>query len=410
MGSEYFPGRTTPETWVGAGSNRMWEMKRKGGKNTPRFYAESNPRMNTPQNDGISDTDTEPLPDEDEYTDNRYSESEFHPEQEGDDESEVQEPNEQSVPVKRECSQAHIQVSRHPPSDLETASHLLHIDFVTDELEQFELDRPVNRRVGVKKLPGQQHNISFSRERVREIERTNQILLRRILSTRPTLQTQAGLVRSSKSTGSVNSSRVTSAALNRKKAQKKIAVENELLIRKGVGEKIGITIRRIEEGKLFICAVARRSPAYLAGLRFGDEILYLDGVPSPSGDLRRVRQLLEKNVRNSIRVHTKDRSGERYVTITRDAQRGYGFRFVNGEITFVRPNTSAQRSGLERRLQIVEVNGEVVAGMNDTDIEAVICANISTVTLCVVPTKVYRNLLARLISSSSYDPCAFLEI
>ncbi|XP_058122487.1 syntenin-2-like [Anopheles ziemanni] len=169
----------------------------------------------------------------------------------------------------------------------------------------------------------------------------------------------------------------------------------ELLIRKGVGEKIGITIRRIEEEKLFIYAVAQRSPAYLAGLRFGDEILCLDGDTSPGGDLNRVRELLEKNVRNSIRLHTKDRSDERYVTITRDAQRGYGFRFVNGEITFVRPNTSAQRCGLERKLQIVEVNGEVVAGMNDTDIEAVICANMSTVTLCVVPTKVYRNLLAR---------------
>ncbi|XP_058122488.1 cilia- and flagella-associated protein 97-like [Anopheles ziemanni] len=230
MGSEYFPDRTTPETWVGAGGPRMWEMKRKGGKHAPPLYAESKPRMNTPQNDGESDTDTEPLPDEDEYTENRYSESEFHDEQEGDDESVVQEPKEQSAPVERECS--HIQVSGHPPSDMETASHLLHIDFVTDELEQFELDRPVNRRVGIKKLPGQQHNISFSRERVREIERTNQILLRRILSTRPTLQTQAGLLRSTKSTGSVNSSRVTSAALNRKKAQKKIAVENEMLLKK----------------------------------------------------------------------------------------------------------------------------------------------------------------------------------
>uniref|UniRef100_A0AAG5D6D2 PDZ domain-containing protein n=1 Tax=Anopheles atroparvus TaxID=41427 RepID=A0AAG5D6D2_ANOAO len=184
----------------------------------------------------------------------------------------------------------------------------------------------------------------------------------------------------------------------------------ELLIRKGAGGKIGVTIRRLAEGKLLIFAVARRSPAYLAGLRFGDEILCFDGVPASGGDLAKVRELLQKNVRNSIKLHTKDRSGERYIAITRDAHRGYGFRFVNGEITSVRPNTSAEQCGLERRLQIVEVNGEVVAGMSDVDIEAIICASVHTVTLCVIPTKVYRNLLARLIAPSIVDPSTFVEI
>uniref|UniRef100_A0A240PJY0 Uncharacterized protein n=1 Tax=Anopheles atroparvus TaxID=41427 RepID=A0A240PJY0_ANOAO len=227
MGSEYFAGRTTPETWVGTGGDRMWKMKRRGGKNASISYEDDKDRMNTQQSDE-SDTDTEALPDEDGYTEDRYSESEFHAELEEENEGRAQELAKQEAAVDRGCEETHIEVSHHPPSVFEEDSHLLHIDFVTDELNQLGMGRPANRRVGSlsKKLPGQQHNISFSRERVREIERTNHILLRKILSTRPTLQTQAGVLRQTKSTGSANSSRVTSAALNRNKGQKKSANEN----------------------------------------------------------------------------------------------------------------------------------------------------------------------------------------
>ncbi|XP_053663292.1 syntenin-1-like [Anopheles marshallii] len=170
----------------------------------------------------------------------------------------------------------------------------------------------------------------------------------------------------------------------------------ELLIRKDEGGKIGVTGRRIHEGKVLICAVTRRSPAYIAGLRYGDEILCLENESLSVLELDCVRDLVRKNLRNSIRLRTKDKPGERYVTIERDVQKGFGFRFMNGEITFVRKNTVAERRGLERRLQIIEVNEEVVVGMQDEDIEAIINANDDVVTLCVVPVKVYRQLFSRL--------------
>uniref|UniRef100_A0A3F2YTY9 PDZ domain-containing protein n=1 Tax=Anopheles christyi TaxID=43041 RepID=A0A3F2YTY9_9DIPT len=171
----------------------------------------------------------------------------------------------------------------------------------------------------------------------------------------------------------------------------------ELLIRKGEDGKIGVTVRQIEEEMFFICAVMRRSPAYLAGLRYGDEVQSLEDEPLRGQLLDRVRELVRKNMRNSIKLRTKDKPGERYVTIVRDVEKGYGFRFVNGEITFVRANTSAQRQGLERKLQIIEVNEEVVVGTSDEDIEAIICGSGDTVTLCVVPVKVYRQLFNRLL-------------
>ncbi|XP_050078533.1 syntenin-1-like [Anopheles maculipalpis] len=183
----------------------------------------------------------------------------------------------------------------------------------------------------------------------------------------------------------------------------------ELLIRKSEGGKIGVTGRRIQqEGKILVCAVTRRSPAYMAGLRYGDEILCFENVPISGVVLDRVRELVRNNVRNSIKLLTKDKPGERYVTIARDVQKGFGFRFVNGEITFVRPNTMAERRGLERRLQIIEVNEEVVVGMPDEEIEAIICAQEDIVTLCVVPVKVYRQLFCRL-SPTKNDALTLIE-
>uniref|UniRef100_A0A1Y9HAR0 PDZ domain-containing protein n=1 Tax=Anopheles farauti TaxID=69004 RepID=A0A1Y9HAR0_9DIPT len=173
----------------------------------------------------------------------------------------------------------------------------------------------------------------------------------------------------------------------------------ELLIRKGEGGRVGLTVRRTEEGNILICSVARRSPAYLAGLRYGDEVLYVEDTNVQGEQLWRVRELVQQNLRNSLKLRTQDKPRERYVTISRDVEKGFGFRFVDGEITFVRPNTSAEQRGLERRLQIIEVNEEVVVGMKDKDIEAVICANGDTVTLCVVPVKVYQKMFSRLSST-----------
>ncbi|XP_052897450.1 syntenin-1-like [Anopheles moucheti] len=183
----------------------------------------------------------------------------------------------------------------------------------------------------------------------------------------------------------------------------------ELLVRKGEGGKIGVTGRRIHEGKILICGVTRRSPAYMAGLRYGDEILCLENELLSALELDRVRDLVRKNLRNSIRLRTKDKPDERYVTIARDVQKGFGFRFMNGEITFVRKNTAAERRGLERRLQIIEVNEEVVVGMQDEDIEAIINAKDDVVTLCVVPVKVYRQLFSRLYPTES-DALTYVEL
>ncbi|XP_053676568.1 uncharacterized protein LOC128726768 [Anopheles nili] len=227
MSSNYYIGRNTPETMVG-GMKKWEEFAQSAGRNSLEPFGDgfkvSPRRTATPYNGPELHPEADGEED-DEYTDEQhYSESEFYTEQEEDE------------PESDEGTRRY-EVTAGRPKDFESDSHLLHIDFISDELERFELPgRGPNhsqRRPHGKKLPAtsqQQHNMSFSRDRVREIERNNHILLQRILSTKPTLRTQPS--KPAKSNSSLNNSRVTSGALNRRKHQRKIAGENEILLQK----------------------------------------------------------------------------------------------------------------------------------------------------------------------------------
>ncbi|ETN65870.1 syntenin-1 [Anopheles darlingi] len=184
----------------------------------------------------------------------------------------------------------------------------------------------------------------------------------------------------------------------------------EWLIRKGVGGKIGATVRCMEKGRFAICSVSQRSPAYVAGLRIGDELMSLGETSLRECSLSDLREPLKTNRRNHLRLCTKDRVGERYITLYKDSGKGYGFRFVQGEITFVRPNSSAEQAGLETRHHIVEVNEEVVVGLQDEDIEAIIWSSMGALTLCILPSRFYNNLLCSLYTLGSAKPLDIVEI
>ncbi|XP_050085938.1 uncharacterized protein LOC126571460 [Anopheles aquasalis] len=234
MSEDSFRRISTPETWVGAGGRWSNHGSQEISEKRSTLSVDDEPSRKIK-----ADPEPDPAATEEEpssYTEqDHYSESDFHAEEEGDEEDEQneQEPDPQ------------IAVTQCRPEDFDTGNHLLHIDFITDELQTFRLsshDGPHLRRAGTggggrksfnQQQQQQQHNISFSRERVRQIERTNQILLRRILSTKPTLQTLSIRPQTvAKRNSSTGLSRVTSAALNRQKLQKRIASENEILLKK----------------------------------------------------------------------------------------------------------------------------------------------------------------------------------
>ncbi|XP_035778286.1 uncharacterized protein LOC118459213 [Anopheles albimanus] len=237
MSEDSFRRITTPETWVGSKGRWANHESPEISEKRSAFQFESATLDDETPHKVKADPDpgaTEEEPSS--YTEqDHYSESDFHDEEEDEEEEDPDRQHEQAVDPQ-------IAVSQCRPEDFDTGNHLLHIDFITDELQTFRLsshDAPHLRRAGTggrksfNQQQQQQHNISFSRERVRQIERTNQILLRRILSTKPTLQTLSIRPQTvAKRNSSTGVSRVTSAALNRQKLQKRIASENEILLKK----------------------------------------------------------------------------------------------------------------------------------------------------------------------------------
>ncbi|XP_065089076.1 protein hemingway-like [Ochlerotatus camptorhynchus] len=115
------------------------------------------------------------------------------------------------------------------PEDFDESGHLFHLDIMKNSLSDISL--PSSRKV-ISGKPKQPQNLSFSRERVREIERHNQLLLQRIMTTKPTLTTKPKSTVPVVCTPVNNNSRTTSAAVNRKKQQRQIDIDNQLLRKK----------------------------------------------------------------------------------------------------------------------------------------------------------------------------------
>ncbi|XP_058443210.1 cilia- and flagella-associated protein 97-like [Malaya genurostris] len=115
------------------------------------------------------------------------------------------------------------------PEDFDDSDHLFHMDIIKNSMSDISL--PTSRKVVLGKPKGTQ-NMSFSRERVREIERHNQLLLQKIMTTKPTLKISPKNNDMAISSPVTNNSRITSAAVNRKKKQRQIDLDNQLLMKK----------------------------------------------------------------------------------------------------------------------------------------------------------------------------------
>ncbi|XP_062540909.1 protein hemingway [Armigeres subalbatus] len=122
-----------------------------------------------------------------------------------------------------------VEILSSEPEDFDESGHLFHMDIMKTSLSDISL--PSSRKIPTVK-PKNPQNLSFTRDRVREIERHNQLLLQKIMTTKPTLSTKPKSSVMTMSTPSTNNSRTTSAAVNRKKKQRQIDIDNQLLRKK----------------------------------------------------------------------------------------------------------------------------------------------------------------------------------
>lgn len=172
----------------------------------------------------------------------------------------------------------------------------------------------------------------------------------------------------------------------------------ELTLCKDASGKVGVRVQAISKG-VFVCLVMKGSPAALAGLRFGDQILQVNGTSVAGFSMDEVHSLLRKSPANGISVVVRDRPFERTVTLHKDSVGHVGFQFKNGKIIGLVKDSSAARNGLLTDHHLLEVNGQNVVGIKDKDITAVIAEGGPIITVTVVPSFIYEHMVKKMASS-----------
>lgn len=172
----------------------------------------------------------------------------------------------------------------------------------------------------------------------------------------------------------------------------------ELILCKGADKKVGLRVQAINKG-VFVCLVIKNSPAALVGLRFGDQILQINGTLVAGFSTDDVHKLLKKSDKNNISVVVRDRPFERAVTLHKDSSGTFGFQFSDGTITAIVKDSSAARNGLLVDQQLLEINGQNVIAMKDKEIRQLLSQSESVTTITIVPKVIYDVMIKKLSTS-----------
>lgn len=176
----------------------------------------------------------------------------------------------------------------------------------------------------------------------------------------------------------------------------------ELTLCKDKDNKVGVRVKEINKG-VFVCLVVDKSPAAIAGLRFGDQILQINGVNVAGYSMDKVHQMFKKSAANGIKVVVRDRPFERTLTLHKDSAGCLGFQFKNGKIITIVKDSSAARNGVLIEHQLLEVDGQNVIGLKDKQIREMIEKAVNVVTITVIPSFMYDYMVKKMAGSLIKD-------
>ncbi|KAJ0180451.1 hypothetical protein K1T71_003855 [Dendrolimus kikuchii] len=162
--------------------------------------------------------------------------------------------------------------------------------------------------------------------------------------------------------------------------------------------KCGLRLHSVNSG-VFVCYVAANSPAALAGLRFGDQILEINNISVAGMTMDKCHDILKKAPANGITMAVRDRPFERTVTLHKDSIGHVGFHFKDGKIVGLVKDSSAARNGLLTEHQILEINTVNVVGMKDKDVLKLINDGPSIVNVTIIPYYIYDHMISKMSSS-----------
>lgn len=184
----------------------------------------------------------------------------------------------------------------------------------------------------------------------------------------------------------------------------------EVVLCKDQNGMLGVRVRHVNNG-LFVALVTKDSPAALAGLRFGDQILTINGQTMAGWDNDKAHNFIKKLDPERISMAIRDRPFERTISMQKDSNGYIGFVFKNGKIKSLVKDSSAARNGVLTDHQLVEVNGQNVVGLKDSEIGEIIDAGGRTITVTIMPSFLYdhvvkcmgNSLIKKLMDSSIPD-------
>uniref|UniRef100_A0A8C0DHU1 Syndecan binding protein n=1 Tax=Balaenoptera musculus TaxID=9771 RepID=A0A8C0DHU1_BALMU len=152
-------------------------------------------------------------------------------------------------------------------------------------------------------------------------------------------------------------------------------------------------------GGVFVQLVQANSPSSLVGLRFGDQVLQINGENCAGWSSDRAHKVLKQAFGEKITMTIRDRPFERTITMHKDSTGHVGFVFKNGKITSIVKDSSAARNGLLTEHSICEVNGQNVIGLKDSQIADILSTAGNVVTITIMPAFIFEHIIKRMAPS-----------
>ncbi|XP_032731325.1 syntenin-1-like isoform X3 [Lontra canadensis] len=134
------------------------------------------------------------------------------------------------------------------------------------------------------------------------------------------------------------------------------------------------------QGQLLVQA---NSLASLVGLRFGDQVLQINGENCAGWSSDKAHKVL------------KQAFGEITMTVTmhKDSTGHVGFIFKNGKKTSIRKDSPTARNGLLTEHNICEVNGQNVIGLKDSQTADILSISETAVTIKIMPAFIFEHII-----------------
>ncbi|XP_034000569.1 syntenin-2 [Trematomus bernacchii] len=171
----------------------------------------------------------------------------------------------------------------------------------------------------------------------------------------------------------------------------------EVILCKDQDRKVGLRLRAIDNG-VFIQLVQANSPAALAGLRFGDQVLQINGQNCAGWSLDKSHKALKAAAETRIELVVRDRPFQRTITMHKDSSGHVGFIYKSGKITSLVKDGSAARNGLLTDHYICEINGQNIIGLKDSQIKDILCTSPTAMTITIMPKFIYEHMIKRMSS------------